>query len=50
MNLQEQKEFITTIQSALEEATSMELTDPKVAAELYLQISKRILDKAFHRV
>ena len=45
MNLQEKKEFITTIQSALEEATSMELTDPKVAAELYLQISKRILDK-----
>ncbi len=45
MNLQEQKEFITTIQSALEEATSMELTDPKEAAELYLQISKKILDK-----
>jgi transitional endoplasmic reticulum ATPase len=45
MNLQEQKEFITTIQSDLEEATSMELTDPKEAAELYLQISKKILDK-----
>jgi transitional endoplasmic reticulum ATPase len=45
MNLQEQKEFFLTIQSTLEKAASIEEANPREAAELYLQISRKILDK-----